>query len=148
MLTVTIEGIDGAEKFLASLAKGLDQVPANFSKREDVKQSLRTIAQQSFDTVGIGNKTGASREAIRAESVENGIVVYEEVNADTEPKWAHGEITDAYVLFFLKEYARYSFSHEGLSKRTPRDFLRGWPELMKPTVERAFEQEVQKELAK
>lgn len=142
MFTVTVKGIDGVQKWLEKAAAGLERVPERFSKREDVKQKLRTIAQMSLDTVGISD-SGTSKENMQVESIPGGIAVFEALNAATAPIAARVPITDSYVLFFLTEYARYSFSHEGLSKSVPKDFLRLWPEAMKPTVVDAIEQEVQ-----
>ena len=73
----------------------------------------------------------------------NGIVVYQDFNSDTEAKAPKTPpATDPYILFYMTEYAQYSF----LKNKTVRDFFVLWPELMAPVATDVFAQEVEKAL--
>ena len=148
-LTVTIEGLDGVQTWLTNAAKGLEQVPANFSKREDVKRDLQDVARLSLEMFRIED-TGTALANIKAESIPDGIAVFEALNAETASKGGKGGAyagQDPYILFFLEEYAPKSFlKPAGVAQG--RDFFRLWPDMMRTIVVEAFEEEVRKELRK
>ena len=150
MLTVTVTGLGPLLMKIVGLGKGLEQVPERVSRSQDLKAVLRGTAQQSLAMVGYNSKSGTTYQNMKAESTadKQGIVVFEDLNADTWPKAPVADVDSPYALFALEGYAKYSFSAGGLSTRTPTDFLALWPELMQPVVVDAYEEEVAKELRK
>jgi hypothetical protein len=149
MFDIKVIGLDKLRQSLNQIVKDLEKVPENFSKRVDVQGQVEALAKMSLDQMVVSSSGHTSYENIKAEAFateggRKGIVVFEALNEDTRSKAGNFAGLDPYILFFLEEYAPSSF----LKDKSPRDFLKLWPDLMKPVVVEAFNQEVDKVLGK
>jgi len=152
MLTVTIKGLGKTQVMLQNAAAGLQGVPERVSRNEDVKRALVARGQLAMQQVDFSKPGGASYDNVKAETTPDGkgIMVFEDINEGTlakgGPPWSGRPLgPDQYAIFFtLPEYVAFSF----LKYPKEKNFLALWPELMKPVVEDAYNEEVRKAVSK
>jgi hypothetical protein len=145
MLTVSVSGVAIVQTMLADAMARLATVPKRFSENESAKGELKAVAQLTMAEVGFSapgvSKHGTSYENVTAESIPDGIAVFEKLNEDTASTHGESKGKDQYAIFALPE-----FNPSFLKDKRKKDFFKFWKPIMRPIAERHVAQEVREAL--